>query len=688
MKAYRRYQLAVAVSAVMAMPAIAASTLDEIVVTAQKREQNLQDIPIALSAFDKTALEQQGISDIEDAGQYLPNVQIVESPTGSTGATISIRGSVTINPAVTWEPTVGIYMDGVFIAKNVGGIFDIAELERLEVLRGPQGTLYGKNTVGGAINLVTKKPTGEQGGKVTLGAGNYSAKTAAISLDSPMIADKASFNLSYMNKTRDGFDDNLATGKKLKELDSEAGRLSVLVQASDNTTIQYSYDWSDVDNTPSLAQMVAVPDYNRPASASMDGAIYDRSSTDGHSVIVTRDLDNMQFKSITAHREMSFDDTVDLDGSAAVGFHTERHVSHEQFSQEFQLIASIGDIDLVGGLFYFNEKADANNPYDFGFAKIRNNYGVDSVSLALYSQADWHVNDQLTLTGGLRWSREEKDFYMSHPDDFVAPFDAQSNDSWSNVSPSFVVSYAWNDDLTTYAKVADGWKSGGFNGESENITLAQTPYDEETVTSYEIGVKSRLNDDRIQLNVALFQNNITELQLSEFRGASGYSFISNAGEATVKGFEVEMLAALSDNLQVNMNYGYLDAQYDQFLAYGFDIKDTALFPYTPDNSFSAGLEYAVDNFSVRMDYSHVDDHVAYYDQPSADATAIEGYSLLNARISLSGIGSLGSNGLKLALWGKNLTDEEYYLNGIPLGPVALNYFGNPRTVGVDVVYEF
>ncbi|MBV1919611.1 MAG: TonB-dependent receptor, partial [Pseudomonadales bacterium] len=158
--------------------------LEEVVVTAQKREQNLQETPLAISTFDAQALEDLGISDIEDVSVYVPNVQISETPGGSTGATIGIRGSATINPAVTWEPTVGIYIDGVFIAKNIGALFDVAEIERLEILRGPQGTLYGKNTIGGAVNLVTRKPSGVGGGKIKLGAGNYDYKDLFLSVDS------------------------------------------------------------------------------------------------------------------------------------------------------------------------------------------------------------------------------------------------------------------------------------------------------------------------------------------------------------------------------------------------------------------------------------------------------------------------------------------------------------------------
>lgn len=674
--------LAVA-AATFASLELQAAVLEEVIVTAQKREQSLQDIPVSVSAFDAEAIRQQGISDIEDASQYLPNVQIAESPAGSTGATIGIRGSVTINPAVTWEPTVGIYLDGVFIAKNVGGIFEVADLERVEVLRGPQGTLYGKNTVGGAINLVTRQPSEEQHIRLLGGVGNYGASHVGIKADSGRVGN-ARFSLSYLKRDRDGFDDNTATGEKFKSLDAESGRIAAVFDISEHTEVQYSYDWSDMNNLPAMPQVVPAPVYERPEGIALDGAKFDLSTTKGHSLTVTSQLsDQWQFKSITAKRDMSFDDALDLDGAPMTFFHTERHVDHSQLSQEFQWLGETENAHFVLGAFYFNEDADADNPYDFGLGfPIRNFYGVESTSTALFGQVDWRMNDQWSVIAGLRYTNEKKDFYISHPDDFVAPFTTDSSDTWTNTSPSLTLQYQLSEDTNTYLRVAQGWKSGGFNGESENLAVAQTPYDEETVTSVELGVKSSVGDS-VQWSAAIFNNDIKDLQLSEFLGASGYSQITNAGQATITGAEFELVAALTDALTVNVNYGYLDPKYDSFIQYGFEMKDMAAFPYAPENTYSVGASYQSGDWSARVDYSYVDDHVLYYDQASAASTAVKGYGLLNARVSLANI-AVGSSAIEVSLWGKNLSDEEYYINGIPLGPVALNYFGNPRTVGLDL----
>ncbi|NRB38209.1 MAG: TonB-dependent receptor plug domain-containing protein, partial [Pseudomonadales bacterium] len=326
-------------------------SLEEVVVTAQKREQNMQDVPVAITAFNADAIRDRKIDDITDIGSTTPNVQIAPSPGGSTGATVAIRGAASINPAATWEPSVGIYMDGVFIAKNVGGIFDVAELSAIEILRGPQGTLYGKNTTGGAINLVTRKPAEEFGGRMKVGAGNFGYTEFSAAVDSGKIADIASFMVSYSKRDRDGFYDNVDpnnTGTYLidefKKLDSEAGLLKANFDVSDTVEINYSYDFSKRDNTVAFGQgefLAAdgqLPAPKRLDEGSVSGAGHDQSESSGHSIHVLWDItEDMMFKSITAYREMTFSDHNDYDGTPAgipvPSFEADRDVDQDQTSQ-------------------------------------------------------------------------------------------------------------------------------------------------------------------------------------------------------------------------------------------------------------------------------------------------------------------------------------------------------------------
>ncbi len=394
--------------------------LEEVIVTAQKREQDLQDTPIAVSAFNAEAITDQGINDISDVSQFAPNVEIVESPGGSTGATIAIRGSTTINPAVVFEPTVGIYVDGVFVAKNAGGLFDVAELERIEVLRGPQGTLYGKNTVGGAINLITRKPGEEFGGTLRLGVGNYGYKDGFLSVDTGRLGDMAAFNISMNVRQRDGFYKNNSTNDaaadEFKKLDTKAMRIAGLFDLSDSLEAYYTFDKNKRDNTPAFGQLETLSDpVDRDEEGPLNGAFEDTSDNYGHALTLTYDLsDSVTMKSISAYRSMEFVDGGEVDGTDVASgsfavFHTRREVTSDQVSQELQWVGSADNFDYVLGAYYFNEDSDAKNPYKTTFTgseNVENNYGVDGTSYALYGQADYYLDDVWTLTGGLRWTRE------------------------------------------------------------------------------------------------------------------------------------------------------------------------------------------------------------------------------------------------------------------------------------------
>ncbi|MCY4046062.1 MAG: TonB-dependent receptor [Cellvibrionales bacterium] len=706
--------------------------LEEVVVTAQKREQNLQDVPVAITAINAEQLTDRKIDDISDVGSTAPNVQIAPSPGGSTGATVAIRGAASINPAATWEPSVGIYMDGVFIAKNVGGIFDVAELSAIEILRGPQGTLYGKNTTGGALNLVTRKPYEEFGAKIKVGAGNYGYTEWGGTVDSGMLGDKVSLMASYTKRDRDGFYDNDAPNAKInefKKLDSQAGLIKASFDATDSLNLTYTFDFAERDSTVALGQAEnlqddgELPNPKRLGEGALNGAGYDKSDISGHNLITTFDLNEaLTLKSITAYREMSFNDQNDYDGSAAPVFETERNVDQNQTSQEFQIIGQFNNVSFVSGLFFFQDEVDVTNPYywdlnTFGAPLVfvlNNEYGVKSTSYAAFGQVDWLATNQLTLTLGGRYTQEKKDAYINHPDQDprrlqVNPYSTESDETWTNFSPMAVASYAILDDLTTYVKASQGWRSGGFNGEAAFESEAKMPYEEETTTSYEIGLKGRSLENAIQYNIAIFQNQIKDMQLSNYDQATGYSVIENAGKAEINGLELEINWEVIENLVASLSYGYMDAKYIDFVTNDVDDngvvldtksqkKDTATFAYTPESKAAIAIAYTHDlgfgQLRFNTDYSYTSEQV-FYRQPSSSAkTKSPAYGLLNGRIAITDIITTGTQSVDIGLWGKNLTAEAYRLNGIPgFGAEngfsdGINYYGDPRTFGADVTYRF
>ena len=395
---------------------------------------------------------------------------------------------------------------------------------------------------------------------------------------------------------------------------------------------------------------------------------------------------------------------MDIDVTNRDLFHSARYASYEQFSQELQLSGSIEDMNYVAGLYYFTEEGDVFNPISFfglfGSPTDNNDYGLDNRSFAAYGQADWVMPSmpELTLTAGLRYTSEDKDQYIIHPNAStggVGAFDVSADDSWSNVTGTLIASYAFNDDSTGYAKISQGWKAGGFNGEAPTADAFFDSFDPEEVIAYELGYKARLADGRVEINAAAFWNDISDMQFSVFLEGSGgaASTVDNAGAATIKGLEIELAAQISEALKVSANLGTLDAEYDEFIELGVDVKDSKDFPYAPETTASIALDWAVASgpwgrVDTHVDWNYKDDYVVYANRDQNVSGQIASYDVVNARLTWSGISLGDSAELQVSAWGKNIFDEEYRENTIPFGLWTVSYWGAPATYGVDAKITF
>lgn len=736
-----------------------AQALEEIVVTAQKREQSLQDTPIAITAFSADDLKQLAINDIGDLSTFAPNVMISPAPTNTGKAIIAIRGSVTGNPAITWEPTVGFYLDGVYVGKFSGNVMSIAELERVEVLRGPQGTLYGKNTIGGAINFITAKPSGEFGGSLSAGTGNFDYRELSGSLDTAALPlgdfGELMAKISGGMEKRDPLYDNVPAtqgpvshplfGTDIQpnppghdghnRLDKISGRLDVLWDVSDRLELRYSLNYAEADNTPGKAQLTAIDPDDLTFGFPLPGGLEKYLAAEGNNLRrISSDAPEMEKFDSTSHaffasyelgqvgalgdvvaryifntRELDFEQTLDNDGTPFSLFHSlGQDETYEQLSHEIQFTGATQRTDWVLGLYYFDEEADVLDPlapfnavYEplLGAAILLNNeYGFSAEQLAVYGQLEWRppiLQDRLSTTLGLRWTREDKDSYIIHPDDFSATGD----DKWTNVAPTLIVGYDVTENVNAYAKYSKGWKAGGFNGESNDPVAFTEGYDPQEVDAIELGIKSRWLDGALQFNAAAFYNDETDLQLSVFTsGAGASSEVRNVGEATKQGFELEVAFQPLANLLITANYGYLDVKYDEFMEFDpavgavIDRSDVKDISYAPENTLNLAVDYTFlsapwGELRGYLNYSYVDDFVPYTN-PAQNATSmIDGRGLLNGRLTLAEVPLSGTT-LELALWGKNLTNEDYRLNTIPFGTWTASYFGDPRTYGIQANIQF
>ena len=727
---------AFAAAALFSYAAQAEEVIEEVVVTAQKRAQNIEDVPLSITAIGASALERRDISDISAVGAMVPNLQITQAPGGNSSPQIAIRGGVTINPALTWETTVGLYLDGVYIGKTQGAIFDVVEVERIEVLRGPQGTLYGRNTLAGGINIVSKAPSGALSGRVRVGAGNLGSRTFAASVDLPAMG-AARINLAGQRETRDGwvnvsdlagFPPSTSTTGELGDLDSTALRAAVDLDLSSRATLGYRFDYSERDQAATHSQLHRLDfDFGLPLSgfvsterekeAAIDGPSFERAEVSGHSLTLEVDLtETLSLKSITAQRDLSWSDALDLDGSPIDVAHTQRHSDYDSFSQEIQLLSVQGRLNTVAGLYYFKDDGFTDNPQrffgafgPFGLTFI-SRYGFETEAIAAFAQFDFALTEALTLSAGLRYTDEKKEIQRELGNAGLPrtiPAGTEADTGFDDLTPSFSLAYALTENTTAYLRYAEGFKSGGFNGEAQTLAETLLPYRSETVRAIEAGLKGVWLDNRLRASAAVFQNDHEDMQLSVFtaEGAAGSS-VRNAGEAKIRGFELEGSLQVSDGLRLAAGYGYLDPEYDQFLDCGgtVDVAGNRAFPHAPKHSFNASLDAQLargswGELALLVDYSRFSKHALYpYPimpdanpacAPSAlaPATEVGDYGLANARLILSDVDLGATASMTATLWIENIGDEKYRANMLDFGPgfasLTTAYYGLPRTYGIS-----
>ncbi|MBK7727378.1 MAG: TonB-dependent receptor [Gammaproteobacteria bacterium] len=690
----------------------------------------MQGIPVAVSAFSSSALEAIGATDFTAIGEYVPNLNIMPQ-SGTNGTAITLRGIGSAEPSAAIDPKVGLYVDGVYVARNTATVFEL-DLERIEVLRGPQGTLWGKNTTGGSINVITTKPTGELGLKQELGFGEYGrfrSKTV-LDLNPSELGELGSVNLkfSYLKTMSDGWanrvNDRVAGPHDLGEVDSDSLRFASAWNLNEDIVIDYAFDHINRNGTSRQDQLLYAPPSmgaDRYASRrkrlerfSLDTAGRDEITIDAHTLVATWDLGDVTLKSITGYRDSNLQYDPDLDGTP-VEF-TARLLStgamstgglynvygtrdDEQFSQELQAVGTTldGRLDYVAGLYYFDEEGtestigslyyDALAPFVF-FNDTSKTFTIDNKSMAVYGQATYTLpvlDDRLRVTLGGRYTDDDKDVHKTVHNG--VPADMPGQKSWNHFSPAGTIDFQASEDVNVYLRVAEAYNAGIFNVRSSAASFS-TPADEETVVSYELGAKTEWFEHRLRLNTALFYSEFEDMQSIVY--VAGESTALNVGSTDIWGAEVELLASPVAGLTLGLSYGYLDYEINEFVYGQIDVTDSAALPYMPENTASGFIEFrflplAIGTVALRLDATYKDE-VAFSPLNSA-TTQADDYALVNARITLSEL-PFESVDASIAVWGKNLADEDYQIFGIDYAQFQTGSFGDPRSFGVDLRMEF
>ncbi|WOK37282.1 TonB-dependent receptor [Sphingomonas sp. C3-2] len=718
----KRFLMTLMVTAAFQAPALAQSAdlaaqeadgdsrgLADIVVTAQKRAESLQDTPISISALDVGALEAKRVVSLADLSSAVPNMQVSPHPNTGTTLRVTIRGIGEPAATQTRDNPVAVYVDGVYVAKGQGLANELAELERIEVLRGPQGTLYGRNATAGAINFISKAPQlGDFSAQQSLSFGSFSEFRSRSSINIPF-GETAAAELTYLRVKKDGFVRNLGPGEgRFGDVDREAVRAALRWQPTDAFEARYTYDSSWIDDTSTFSQSVplypAEGTLSRTASSGLFVLRPGNTQVQGHNLTLIYDINSsLTIKSITGYRRLN-DNTNQVYNPGPVRaflpFSNTNSTNQEQFSEELQLIGDLFDdsVKYVGGLYYFRESGfgDDNSLMPSGYNPRHSTW--ENTAYAVFGQATWtprFMDERLHITVGARWSRDEREATVlstrTPPGGAtVLVLEGSGKKGFNDFSPTGTIQFDVNQDANVYAKITRGYRTGGFNPTASTPATFAAGFKPESLMSYEAGFKSEFFDRRIRFNVAAYHSKYKDIQTNVFDPFNPRIFdIINAGSAVTQGFEADLMALLFDGMTISGSYGYTNPKYKKVVDLGGnDITSNFNFQHAPKNSFTLGADYKSPETSVgiveaNVNYAWQDKYFGVASDPKIITHA---YGLLGARLGLTNV--LGVEGLRVAVWGRNLTNVNYYRNHFALGDVAAAMFGEPRSMGVDISMKF
>jgi iron complex outermembrane receptor protein len=714
-------------------------SVEVITVTATRQTENLQDVAVSVTALSAGELQKQQINNLGDLESHIPNLNLHVGD--AANAVVYIRGVGQIDSISFNDPGVGVYLDDVYMGRVQGSFLDVVDPEQIEVLRGPQGTLYGRNTIGGAVKFTSAKPTEDTQAYIDLTLGNYNEKGIKGSLSGTLVDDVLLGRVAFSSSQRDGYGSNLFDGKDDNDKDTFAWRGSLLYTPTDTFSAYLVFDGSKSDPSRSRTPhreteiysivsggMIATTD--DPFDVDVNYNDLDTLDTSGIALTLDYDIGNITLKSITAYREMDYRTHLDLDGTTDSSFGIYNFENQDQTSQEFQLIYNSDNLSVVSGLYFFKENdltfggaiaSDFFVPLDLDGDFITDTYSpypiinagkreLVNTSKAIYANVNYELTDKLGITVGVRYTHELKETINQGEEFFGTGITTAeqmeqvfgtgvgygqtgfvAEKEWNSFSPKLGLDYHITDDVMLYASASRGFKSGGFNG---RLTSVAQPFDPEEMWSYEAGVKSLLAEQSVRLNVATFYNDYKNFQLSRFSidpdTGAFLSLFENAGQATIYGAELELTVVATDNLTINFNGGYLGGGYDELIGdFGQEVSDVSELVNAPKWNGRIGLDYFFDlgdlgELSLNVSASYRSK--TYLTVSSSEVLAQPSYALIDFHLNYDGL-----EHWQVSLYGKNLTNEYYRQHGFDLSAspgVELGYYGAPRTFGINARYNF
>jgi iron complex outermembrane receptor protein len=723
--------------------------ITEIVVTARRRAESLQDVPIAVAAVDGDFLERAQIPDIDSVERFMPNVELGRHPFTGGGMSASIRGVSFGDLDRAFEPAVAVAVDGIFLASNTGAMTDTFDIEQIEVLRGPQGTLFGRNTIGGIINITRTKPTMDWGAKVQGTFGSYDRQEIKGVFNAPLVRNVLGLKVGGYVEKSDSFTSRLSDGEREDGIDRISLFGALRYQPDETFDAVLSVDHIDDDSHyPSLVPMSAGPGLEPPTNnqlfCSVFGACYGtqyeqirqsgfeialndypfsaRLESTAATLNMRKVLGQVTIESITGY----FDQKDGLDAENTGGadflpgvplFVSLRDQTAEQFSQELRAVSDFdGVFDFVAGVFYMGSEFDLTQQAIVNGTRSQFfNAGQDLDAYAAYAEGYLDIARGLRLTAGGRYTREEKDFYITFrnpadgtittqcPDASLAEdpaFDScrDPDVTFNKFTPRVILDYHFTPDVMIYGSWSRGYRSGGWNSRASVIT-AIGPYDPEEVDTFETGLRTTLFDHKLRFNLTGFYTKYDDKQeevitASPVNPAVTQTLVENAGKATIKGFETEIEYAPVDWLRLRTATGYLDGKYDQFIQGGVDIRDQRNLRYAPEWSVSFGGDASVPvglgTLLFTANYKWTDEFATAIikDPVGLGRDVIDGYTTVDATLGYER--QLGSHSTwRVAAFVNNaFHDDGRLYRKVITGPFSFASREVGRTYGVELGFTF
>ena len=720
--------------------------IDVIIVTSQKREQNVQSVPVAISVFSGEMLEARGITTPQELQQSVPSLSIGEQTNLGGGARATMRGIGSENYGPGGDPGVPIHINGHYTQSTAYVFRDMIDVERVEVQRGPQGTLYGRNAIGGNVNIITRRPTDEFEGYVGFEMGNYNRRMVQGYVSGPLTSGVRG-RFVAARALRDGFVEELGVGKDRDSIDYLSLRGSLEIDLADNFEA-YINGYYFNDNGDNYTRRIDRDPNNvsnlNPFQVASNANTESEDRSKGVSVDFTWDLDTVEFRSLSSYDRTRTEGSYDVDGNPVRLAEFAVGIDMNVFTQEFELLSTgDGPLDWVLGAFYYNEESreqrtnridrfdtdsngrtglqgDQTQPLVIQYSNTRNNAN----SYALFGQINYDLTEQLQVEAGIRYTRDGKNYFsgadtvLSDGSSRSVPtgggrfttfpilnqvfFDNTGGTSWNRFTWRLGLKYDINDDAQMYATYSRGYKAGGYAARQGDF------YNPEVVDAFEAGFKGRWADNMLQTNLALFYYDYKDKQELQFfppnlQFPNGGLQLINATNATSYGAELEVQANLTDQFSLDGSVTFLHARYGDFIvrdvqfpALGFQNLNGNTLPLAPNFKFNLGAQYDINlggdagDLMLRADYSRIGEqfgNALNRDGTSLPATGdqIPAYGFLNARAQWTS----DDESLTVAVFARNLTDEyaisNSFVNG--LNEVVQSNL-KPRTFGITVGYNF